>query len=170
MTTPLTGSLEVVPEISAAADPTDVSFTSTVALESRTGFPEISFRVTTGTWAIPARFTTPVASVVKSIWVATPCVSVTVDGEEVTDGLDMEAVTIFSPVLPTNFNSWKVAMPSLALSWRLPVRSVPARVTSGLPEVTRFSLASSSSTTTPEIIWSFAALSWMAKTSSATTP
>ena len=159
VTTPSSGVLGSAPDNSASAKPFDETCTETKAVEPSTGFPEISLRVTTGTWVIPSRFTAPAASAVKSISVATPCVSVTVDGSDARDKLTMEAVTVFGPISPTNFKPLKVAMPSIALSVKSPVRSVPAKVTIGVPVVTGFSLASNSSTKTSESVWSFAALS-----------
>jgi hypothetical protein len=87
---------------------------------------------------MPALFLAPAADVVRTIRVATPCASVTVDGAEVTVGLEMEAVTVFGPISPINLKPLKVAMPSSALSVKSPVRSVPANVTIGVPVVTGF--------------------------------
>ena len=71
-------------------------------------FPEMSLRVTTGTVAIPARFTAPVAAVVRTISVAFPADTRTVTWLEVRDGLAMDALTYLSPVTPKNLSASKV--------------------------------------------------------------
>ena len=64
VTTPEEGALDAVPDRATALDDSE---TVTVAEESVTAFPEMSFRVTTGTVVIPARLTAPEAEVVRTM-------------------------------------------------------------------------------------------------------
>ena len=120
VTTPEEGVLDSVPDKST---PDALSETSTTALESVTVLSEMSFSVTTGTVAKPARFTAPVAAVESTILVATPWVTFTVMVVEVSDKLAACAVTFLSPVEPKNLRASKVAIPAEAFRMSVPVSS-----------------------------------------------
>jgi hypothetical protein len=120
VTTPEEGVLETVPD---RATLEELSETTTVADESRTGLSEISFKVTTGTVAKPALFTAPVAAVVNTILVATPWVTSTVMVDEASDKLAASAFTFLMPLDPRNLRASRVAIPAEALRTRVPVSS-----------------------------------------------
>ena len=132
--------------------------------------PEMSFRVTTGTVAIPALLTAPVAAVVSTISVAIPAETVTVTWFEVIAGDVMEAVTYLSPVAPLNLRASKVTRPPEATRSRVPVKAPPVRVTSGFSRVTKFWSWSRIRTTTSEMTWLFLAEVSIASSKEVATP
>jgi hypothetical protein len=141
-------------------DSTGVTATFTFAEEVETVFPEMSRIVTTGVVEIPARFTAPVAEVVRIMSVAVPAETFTTLVTEFSDRLGTLADTFLFPVIPRNLRSGNVARPEAAFLTNVPVSSGddPAKETEGVPVVIKLPSASSIRTTTSEIPSLFTAL------------
>jgi hypothetical protein len=160
LTTPWLGLLDTDPERTALVEPTAATETETVAPEVTTVLPEMSLIATTGAVPKPARFTAPVAEVVRTSSVADPADTFTTLVMELKDKLATLAVTFLLPVDPRNFSPVKVATPEEAFLTRVPVSSGAelASDTDGVPVVTRLPSASFIRTTTSEIPLLFTAL------------